>query len=210
MFFSNKVKHLGVILDSHLKWHFHIIELEKKLSSAIGLLSRIRHYVDTKTLRSLYFSLFHSHLLYGSLVWGLASQEQLKKLIRLQKRAIRTITFVDFQEPTSPLFHKLAILKLEDAIKMKQYEFLYDWKSNKLPPAFRNYFTYNETGRNTRLGATPHLTIPRRKTETYGSTCMKYQGALLHSQILSRGMEFAAPKPIFMTTMKTFFLATYV
>ena len=103
VFLSNKVKHLGVILDSHLKWHFHIIELEKKLSSAIGLLSRIRHYVDTKTLRSLYFSLFHSHLLYGSLVWGLASQEQLKKLIRLQKRAIRTITFVDFLEPTSQL-----------------------------------------------------------------------------------------------------------
>jgi hypothetical protein len=182
---------------------------KKKLSSAIGLLSRIRLFVDTETLRSLYFSLFHSHLSYGSIVWGLTKKEHLKKLVRLQKRAIRTITFADFKEPTSPLFQKLAILKLEDAIKMKQYEFIYEWKTDKLPPAFRNYFTYNEPVRNTRLAATTQLIIPRRQTETYGSTSMKYQGALLHNALLSREIDFAVSKPMFVTMMKTLFLSAY-
>jgi hypothetical protein len=210
VFTTTKVKYLGVILDHQLRWKHHITELEKKLSMAVGLLCKLRHYVDTKTLRGLYFNLFHSHLLYGSVVWGHASQDELKKLYRLQKRAVKIITFADLHDSASPLFHRLGILKLKDAIQLRQCELIYDWTNNHLPSAFSNYFTYKKSRKNTRLAVLPHLTIPERKTDKYGGSCMKYWGALLHNQLLRQGINLTMPKRAFTNTVKAMLLASYV
>ena len=39
---SPKIKYLGVILDSQLRWNHHINELTKKLNRAIGMIFKIR------------------------------------------------------------------------------------------------------------------------------------------------------------------------
>ena len=69
IFESTNIKYLGLLLDSRLTWKFHIDELSKKLSCAIGLLYKIRAYTPKHILRSLYFGIFHSHLTYGLPVW---------------------------------------------------------------------------------------------------------------------------------------------
>ena len=66
LFESSKIKYLGLILDNKLDWKAHIAELSKKLSRAIGLLYKIRNFCPLSVLRSLYFSIFNSHLSY---VW---------------------------------------------------------------------------------------------------------------------------------------------
>ncbi len=62
---SNKIKYLGVILDSRLRWNHHINELTKKLNRVVGIIYKVRHDCTQKVLLSLYYSLFHSHLSYG-------------------------------------------------------------------------------------------------------------------------------------------------
>ena len=64
IFESTKIKYLGVILDSRLTWKHHITELCKKLSRAVGLLYKMKNFSTKFVLRSLYFSIFHSHLTY--------------------------------------------------------------------------------------------------------------------------------------------------
>ena len=59
---SSYVKYLGVLIDEHLSFKHHINALCLKLRRANGMLAKIRHFVDGKTLKSLYFSLFNSHL----------------------------------------------------------------------------------------------------------------------------------------------------
>ena len=66
---SNKIKYLGLILDSRLNWHRHINELTKKLNRALGIIYKIRPDCTPKVLLSLYYSLFHSHLSYGLYAW---------------------------------------------------------------------------------------------------------------------------------------------
>ena len=72
IYLSDKTKYLGIVLDSELSWMSYISELSKKLARANGLLAKMRYCVDARTIKSLYYSLFHSHMTYGCLTWGLA------------------------------------------------------------------------------------------------------------------------------------------
>ena len=83
---SNKIKYLGLILDSRLSWNHHINELTKKLNRAVGIIYKIRSDCTQKVLLSLYYSLFHSHLSYGLSVWGKSNDCYLSKLCYLQKK----------------------------------------------------------------------------------------------------------------------------
>ena len=65
----DSVKYLGLIFQSDLHRKTHLTSLEKKLSRSIGLLSKIRHYVPKFLLKTIYYSIFNSHLIYGSEVW---------------------------------------------------------------------------------------------------------------------------------------------
>ena len=52
----NQVKYLGLIFDSNLNWKPYLHELSKKVSRGIGVLSKIRYYVNRKILHQLYYS----------------------------------------------------------------------------------------------------------------------------------------------------------
>ena len=99
---SDYIKYLGVYIDVNLSGKFHCKILHPKLSRGCGMLSMARHYVPEKELVSLYYAIFSSHLTYGCQAWSLNLNPQLKKIITLQKRAIRTIKFAEFDAPSSP------------------------------------------------------------------------------------------------------------
>ena len=126
IFASYKIKYLGVILDHKLTWKHHINELSKNLSRAVGMLYKIREFCPTSTLGSLYFSIFNSHLSFGLPVWGNADRILLDRLINLQKKAIRAISFADFNAHSSPLFKKQEILTLADLYQHKLASLLWD------------------------------------------------------------------------------------
>ena len=67
---ANAAKYLGIIIEPNLKRNLQIQSLCIKLSKAAGIISKLRHYVDMSTLRLIYFSLVHLHVLYGILSWG--------------------------------------------------------------------------------------------------------------------------------------------
>ena len=60
----NQTKYLNIYLDKHLSWNSHLNQFKTKLSRGFGLLAKlgIRYYVNTATLRSVYFAIFDAHL----------------------------------------------------------------------------------------------------------------------------------------------------
>ena len=54
------VKYLGILIDCHLNWKEHIQQLSKKISRGIGVLCKIRHYVNVKILVQLYHAIILS------------------------------------------------------------------------------------------------------------------------------------------------------
>ena len=65
---KNSVKYLGIKIDEHWTWKPHIHGISAKLCKANAMLSKIRHFVDQKTLKVIYHAIFKSHLYYYSSV----------------------------------------------------------------------------------------------------------------------------------------------
>ena len=83
-------KFLGHHLDEQLSWTHHSNHIYKKLVSANVALSRSKGFLPTQILKSIYQSLFESHLHFGSIVWGSAKQNILNKLEIQQKKSNKT------------------------------------------------------------------------------------------------------------------------
>ena len=177
IFPKSEVKYLGIIFDPHLNWSSQVDSLAVKLARAAGMLAKVRHYVSTETLRSIYFAIFSSLLHYGSLVFGQTRNSHTIRLEQIQNKAIRIINFADFCAPVSPLYHKSKILKFFDQVKLENSFFVHKYHNNNLPITLRKLFhTVAETGVSTR-GASQHkMSLPPARTQFYGINSVAYRG----------------------------------
>jgi hypothetical protein len=119
------VKYLGIFLDEFLSGEAQCSELVKKLNRANGMLAKARHYVPELELKNIYHAIFSSHILYGSQVWTSKLISVTAKISRLQKAAMRIMTFSEFKAHSEPLFKKLEILKFQDSITVNNCSFVY-------------------------------------------------------------------------------------
>ena len=95
-------KFLGVLINECLTWKKHIECISKTISRNIGVISKLKHSLPLRILRSLYYTLVLPYLSYGLLIWGSAHKTHLDKLIKLQKWAIRTISNSHYRAHTPP------------------------------------------------------------------------------------------------------------
>ena len=57
-----------------------LIGVGNKFSESLaGLLHKVKRFLNTKVMRSLYYSLFHSYLSYGNIAWCSTTVSKLKK-----------------------------------------------------------------------------------------------------------------------------------
>jgi hypothetical protein len=118
-----------------MTWNSHISCIASKLSRNIGMINRLRHYLPSHSLKTLYDSLVLPHLNYGILAWG----HRTERLFKLQKRAIRTITNSKFNAHTQPLFKSLCTLRLGDILTQKTLKFYYNYQHRNLPAFFQSF-----------------------------------------------------------------------
>ena len=62
------IRYLGVLIDSHLNWKDHILNLSKKLSKSIGIICKLRHFVNIQILVQLYYAIVYLFLTYSCMV----------------------------------------------------------------------------------------------------------------------------------------------
>ena len=101
-------------------------------------------------MKTLYYSLIHSHLGYGILVWGSSTQNVIKQTTMLQKRAIRIINRAYYNSHTDPLFRKSRVLKLDDLYHYSSVLFMFDYRTENLPPSFAGKYILNRDMPNAR------------------------------------------------------------
>ena len=149
---TSHVKYLGVYVDEHLNWKYHIAHVAKKIGRGIGILAKLRQFLTPQMLRNVYYCLVYSYLAYGVHVWGSAAVTALNNLAILQKKAVRILSgnqYFQIQgEPygplpaSDPLFKNLEILKLYDIFQLNVAKFVYETLIFESPPNFWNWFKY--------------------------------------------------------------------
>lgn len=215
LFESTKIKYLGIILDNKLNWKAHITELRKKLGRAVGMLYKIRAYCPTSVMRSLYFSLFNSHLTYGLTVWSSASNSEINKIKSLQKKAIRAIIKHKTHEDsiTRRDFYDLKILSVDDQIILQKSSLMWDFDHNVLPSSLAECFTRSSRVHSycTRGASRGSLYHKRVNTLKYGIKSFKYQGAKILNNLKKLDIYCNTKlKFKFLTNYKLHLLSKYI
>lgn len=105
-----EAKLLGIYLDPALTWFNHCDKISAKLSSLTYLFHNLVDCVSINTILTAYFSLFHSVLTYGILLWGHSASA--KRVFALQRKVIRKIAKQSYRADTKPWFSKLNIMTL--------------------------------------------------------------------------------------------------
>ena len=137
-----KTTFLGVIIDEYLTWNDHLSLIHNKLLKSAAIISKSRHYLNIKARKLLYYALVYPYLIYSNIIWGSTYKKIILRLINIQKKVIRIMTFKSYSEHTEQIFRDLEILNIEEindyltSIFMFRYHHL-----GNLPKIFKNYFT---------------------------------------------------------------------
>ena len=153
-----------------LDWDLYFSQLKKKLSRGIGLLTKQRHFTPKHLLKTLYFSLFNSNLIYGCQIWGQDQNEEFKKIEKLQEKAIRIISFLPLNATVEKhVWNEYTKTKgLHHA--SKYLFFVKDYLSENVLGSFSDKFHPPKLPLNhtTRTLSTYQLKVNNFKTEIYG------------------------------------------
>lgn len=107
---AQSTKYLGILIDSKLSWKPHIDHLCKKLASGTYVVRRIKQVSGLDAAKVAYYALFESHLRYGIATWGGAATTNLERVLIQQKRAIRCLADLNYQDSCRESFKHLQIL----------------------------------------------------------------------------------------------------
>ena len=122
---SNVTKFLGVYLDEHLTWKYHINFVCKQIAKSIGILSRTRFYLSCKTKLTLYYTLIYPYITYCNSTWSSTYVSNLNRIYYLQKPAVQATTNSEYQAHTAPLFSKLEILDIFQVNMLDTAKFMF-------------------------------------------------------------------------------------
>ena len=152
---------LGITIDQNITWSDHITKISIKVARVIGILSKLKHIFPCNILRTIYNSLIQPHLNYGLYLWGFSP----KRLIILQKKAVRTISLSRYLSHSTPLFKNLKILKIDDQYSIQLYKLYYKNTNNLLPSYFNSFTPYYNNGEHSQnlRSMTLHLLMMRRE-----------------------------------------------
>ena len=139
---SKSFKFLGLLVDEHLNWNDHILQIRKKMSSGCFALSNSKDILPMKPRLNIYNSLIMSHLLYSNIIYSCTSVKNINYLESLQKKALRHICKAKYNAHTSPLFIEMKLLTLTDLIFVSRALFIHKFRNNRLPLVFSNFYSY--------------------------------------------------------------------
>ena len=126
---------LGLIFNEHMFWKHHINTIANKMIKLSGILNKLKRFLPGYILRTLYFSMVQSRLLYGILAWGFDHQ----RLVKIQKRFIRIISLSTYNAHTEPWFKHFEILKINNLFDLNCLKFIYNYNKRELPNYFLNF-----------------------------------------------------------------------
>ena len=124
-----------IILYEALSWKPHILALLQKVRRNIGILFKLRSYLNTNNLKNIFYSLVVSHLRYCITFWNDGNKTLVQNLehlcIKVRKQIISTNN------------ENSHLLSIEGLYRMEIAKLMYKFHQQHLPLIFKNFFRPN-------------------------------------------------------------------
>ena len=91
-------------------------------------------------LKTIYFFLFNSHLIYACQIWGQTKTKLFQEIEKLQGKAVRIINFLPKGVSVKEAYSTLKILKMRDFISLQNALLVKDVFEEKIPIFFYDLF----------------------------------------------------------------------
>lgn len=151
------VNFLGFTMDEQLNWKQHVVGLSGKISQNIFAVRKLIEVTNLQTARTAYFALIHSHLSYGTLLWGLSVDAG--RIFILQKKVVRLLAGKKGGEHCKPLFKQLRIPTLYAIYILQAMKFI---ESHHALVTHENIHTYDT--RSKQLLVVPYHRVCKSRT----------------------------------------------
>ena len=138
---ENSLKYLGVMIDENLTWNTDVELVEKKISKSVKVLFKDSRFLNSKSLRSIYFALVHLYLNYANITWASTNKTCLKIILGKQKQAAKLISSDDISISSKLLMKQLNILNVSQISIIHYLLFMFQVKSSIIPKAFNQVFS---------------------------------------------------------------------
>ena len=155
-----QAKYLGVFIDKKLNWAVHINYINQKLCKSLGILSKLRHYLNRDCLKQIYFAFFQSHINYALLNWGYTYKTHLENIEISMNKAVRIMTFSAKDSSSLPLYNNLNLFTFDTNLAYNTGKFLWKTRQNFLPENISKLFTLSN------VGTRQDFTLPTWRTMT--------------------------------------------
>ena len=139
-----------MFIDDDMKWNTHINKLYTVLCRNVGMINRLKYFLNTSHLLLLYNSLFLSHVNYCCFIFCNTYSSHISKIEKLQKRLVRLIDGQSRLAHSTPIFKKLKLLKLRDIAKHQMVLLMHRKLQNNLPHLIDQLFITAQPSRNSR------------------------------------------------------------
>ena len=166
-------KYHGVWMDSSLKVTCHISKMSSKISSAIGVISRVSRHLPVVQRKMLYNAKVIPFFNYCSITWATADQKHLE---RLQKRAGRMVLGVPSRTCTRDVYDKLKWTNLRTKWKINRCLVIHKCLNSNVPEYLCNHFTRSNNKHSTRTSTSGSVNIPALRT-VQGQISFGYTGS---------------------------------
>ena len=92
---ENSLKFVAFMIDGNLIWKTHVELVENKISKSWNSFES-NSFLNSKSLRSIYFALVHPYINYANIAWASTNKDYLKGILGKQKQEARLMSSDDF------------------------------------------------------------------------------------------------------------------
>ncbi|KAL1446166.1 hypothetical protein WDU94_008919, partial [Cyamophila willieti] len=156
-----KIRYLGILIDQHLKWTDHILQLKSKLRHLMYVFNNLKRVCSKALLREIYFAMVQSLTQYCIVAWGGAYSNLMTPLTRTLNILLRIILDKDRYFHSDELYRIFDVPTIQD---------IYIFKTCTFSIKKQNMWTPGQTHYNTRqLGQMITKTTNRSLTQRHFS-----------------------------------------
>ena len=180
---TDRIKYLGILIDEHLTWKYHITELRNSLRRYFPVFYNIRSYLELENCRSIYYAYLYSRIKYGIPIYGMANSGDINQIQTLQNKLMKVLLRKNYMYPTNQLHNDLNILKITDIFKQEILIFVFSQYHKLLPEIFNNYYvTFSNIHHIATRGSSTKFIIPKHYSNM-GAWTVKIYGASLWNEL---------------------------